>query len=301
MRAVLARGSPISLAYPPLSQETVNAVVRAARDGGIGWFDTAEMYGGGHSERALTTGLKEAGATSGDVLIATKWAPFGRTAGSIGRTIRHRLEALQGYPIDLHQIHFPRFGVSPLRAQLRAMAELVHAGSVRAVGVSNFSARQLRLAHRVLAEQGLRLASNQVQISLLRRNVERNGVLRAARELGVTLIAYSPLASGALTGRFHDHPARVGLGRRVTLRMSSRHGLARTAPLIGELRAIAHAHGATPAQVALGWLISYYGDTVVAIPGASKPRQAADAAAAMGLRLSGTELSRLDDLSRYTT
>jgi aryl-alcohol dehydrogenase-like predicted oxidoreductase len=297
-------GGPISLAYPALPQETINAVVRAALDGGIGWFDTAELYGRGHSERALTTGLREAGAAPGDVVIATKWFPLGRTAGSIGRTIRNRLGALQGYPIDLHQIHFPAGGLSTHPAQLRAMAELARSGAIKAVGVSNFSARQMRLAHRVLAERGLTLASNQVQISLLRRSIERNGLLRAARELGVTLIGHSPLASGMLTGRFHEDPARyrsVRLGRRVALRVLSQRGLARTSPLIDALRAIANASGVTPAQVALSWLVSYCGDTVVAIPVASKPRQAADAAAAMDLQLSDTELSRLDQLSRHLT
>ncbi len=285
--------------YPPLEQPTVTKIVEAAVRGGIDWFDTAEMYGRGRSERALTTALGELEVAPGGVRIATKWAPALRTAHSITRTIDDRLAALQGYPIDLHQIHLPHGSLSSLTAQLRAMARLAHQHKITAIGVSNFSARQLELAHRVLAEQGLTLASNQVQISLLHRAVERNGVLDLARRLGITLIAYSPLRSGLLTGRFHDAAARSEL-----LWFRRRAGgfddtaLRRTGPLIEELRAIGQTHGVTVSQVALAWLITFYGETVVAIPGASKPSQATEAAAAMDLTLSDAELRRLDQLSR---
>ncbi len=129
-------------------------------------------------------------------------------------------------------------------------------------------------------------------------DVAPHGVLETARRLNVTLIAYSPLASGLLTGAFHDDPARVAAlpgMRRCLLRIDDRR-LARTARIVDELRAIGRAHGATAAQVALSWLITAYGDTVVAIPGASNPRQAEQNAAAMGLRLSSTEVARLSDL-----
>jgi len=155
-----------------------------------------------------------------------------------------------------------------------------------------------------LQAEGLPLASNQVRISLLDRTVERNGVLDLARRHGVTLIAYSPLAQGVLTGRFHADPKRVAslpYGRRSRLSASSRfltpEGLARSAPLIMELRAVARTHEASVAQVALAWLVTYYGEAVVAIPGASRPEQAAEAAAAIDLRLSPAEVERIDRLS----
>ena len=155
-----------------------------------------------------------------------------------------------------------------------------------------------------LQAEGLPLASNQVRINLLDRAVETNGVLDLAREHRVTLIAYSPLAQGILTGRFHEDPSRVktlSRGRRSRLSGSGRfltpEGLARTAPLIAELRAVGEAHGATPGQVALAWLVTYYGEAVVAIPGASKPGHASESAGAMDLRLTAGEIDRIDQLS----
>jgi aryl-alcohol dehydrogenase-like predicted oxidoreductase len=286
--------------YPAIDPGLVGSVVGKALDGGVNWFDTAEMYGRGRSERALTTALRARGVAPGDVVIATKWPPLMRTASSIERTIAARLDALQGYPIDLHQIHTPYGSLSPIPAQVRAMARLREAGRIGSVGVSNFSARQMTKAAELLGSKGLTLASNQVQISLLHRNVERNGVLATARRLGVTLIAYSPLRMGILTGKFHDNPDLIRPLPRFRRLLGDYRpkALARTAPLVAELRAIGDAYGATPAQVALNWLTSFYGDTVVAIPGASKPHHAEESAAAMHFTLTEKERDRIDDLSR---
>jgi aryl-alcohol dehydrogenase-like predicted oxidoreductase len=296
-------GRGARMAMRPLEQDAVSGVVRAALDAGISWFDTAEMYGNGHSERALTTALAVAGVRPGQTTIATKWVPFARTAGNLTRTIDVRLECLQGFAIDLYQIHLPYLSLSGIPAQMRAMAGLVRAGRIRAVGVSNFSARQLEVAHRALAAEGIPLASNQVRINLLHRAIETNGVLAAARRLGVTLIAHSPLEGGILTGRFHRDPSLVAklppirrLGRHGYLRP---RGLARCTGLIDELQVIADAQGATAAQVALSWLVTNYGDTVVAIPGASSPRQATEAGAAPGVTLGEKELARLNELSPH--
>ncbi|WP_116947216.1 aldo/keto reductase [Jiangella endophytica] len=289
--------------YATLDQTAATAIVRTALDGGVTWFDTAEMYGRGHSERTLTTALRSLGVGGDDVVIASKWTPWFRTAASIGRTIGDRLEALQGYPLGLHQIHMPHGGFSSIAAQVRAMADLHRQRRIGAVGVSNFSAAQLERAHAVLAGYGIPLASNQVQASLLERRIERDGVLDTARRLGVTLIAMAPLHTGLLTGRFHDDPGQFRDVRRIRRRLAgfSPATLTRTAPLIDELRTLAAAHGATPSQVALAWLTSYYGDTVVAIPGASKPRHAEESAGAMALRLSVAELDRLAAVSAQVT
>lgn len=290
----------ISSAYPALEQSLVDDIVKTAHDGGITWFDTAEVYGRGTSERCLSTGLQHAGVRPGEVTVATKWWPVGRTAADIGRSIATRRAALQPYPVDLYQIHWPIGGFSSLRAEVAAMAGLVEQGVIRAVGVSNFSARQMEQAHAVLAERGIPLASNQVQISLAYRNIERNGVLAAARRLGVTLIGYSPLASGLLTGKFHDNPGVVaGLPwvRRLVSTGLGGGRLSRTRPLVEGLRAVAAEHQATVSQVALAWLTTYYGETVVAIPGASKPQQADEAAGSMRVRLTDRETAFLSDLS----
>jgi aryl-alcohol dehydrogenase-like predicted oxidoreductase len=286
-----------------LDQGTMDAVVDAALDGGVTWFDTAQAYGNGASERALSAALQHRGVEPGKVVVATKWLPIAKPAKDVPRTIGTRIECLQPYPIDLFQVHSPG-SLSSIPAQMREMAKLVRAGKVRAVGVSNFSAKQMAQAAAALRDEGLTLASNQVRINLLDRRVESNGVLAAAQGLGVTLIAYSPLAQGVLTGRYHADPALVRAlpwGRRSRLSPSSRFltpdGLRRSAPLIAELRAVGEAHGASVAQVALAWLVTRYGDTVVAIPGASRPEQAAATAAAMDVSLTEAEIAGIDTIS----
>jgi len=269
-----------------------------ARSGGVNWFDTAEAYGNGRSEQMLSAALQALGVRPGEAVIATKWQPFFRRAGSIARTIDRRLECLAPYPVDLHQIHNP-MSFSALPTQMKEMARLLRAGKIKAIGVSNFNARQMERAHAVLKAEGMALASNQVRINLLDRKIEENGVLSAAKKLGVTLVAYSPLAQGILTGRFHHdrQASRKVSGIRRLIGGHSDTSIARTRPLIDALEAIAKAYGTTPAQVALSWLITFYGQTVVAIPGATKPAQAEQAAAAMNLHLTATELSRLDEAS----
>lgn len=290
----------ISAAFPAMPQADIDAVVSTAAEGGISWFDTAEMYGAGTSERCLSRALTNAGLAPGDVAIATKWRQVGRSAANIGRTIEDRIAALHPYPIDLYQIHWPIGSLSSIRAEVRAMGELVASGKVRAVGVSNFSARQMRIAHDVLGELGVPLASNQVQINLLHRNVERNGVLEEAARLGVTLIAYSPLASGLLTGRFHDDPAaaaKLPFARRLVATGPRGGRLRKTRELIEGMRAIGNAQNASISQVALAWLVNNYGGKVVAIPGASKARQAAEAAAVTRIGLTTEECAELAQLS----
>jgi len=285
--------------WEALSQEGVDEVVRVALAGGIDWFDTAEAYGAGRSERALARALAAAGRKDGDVVVATKWWPMLRTARSIRATIDERLRCLDGFSIDLHQVHQP-FSFSTVEAEMEAMAELVAAKKIRAVGVSNFSAAQMRRAHAALARRRIPLAANQVRYSLVHRRIESNGILDAARELGVTIIAYSPLGQGILSGRFHDDPAliRTRPGPRRHMSAFRASGLARTRPLVDEVRRIAAARALTPSQVALNWLLHAHGETVVAIPGASRPRHAEEAAGAMGFRLAPEEMSRLEELSR---
>ncbi|MBZ4521868.1 aldo/keto reductase [Mycobacterium avium] len=291
----------ISALVPAISQTQVDAIVKAALDGGITWFDTAELHGGGKSERALSAGLTRAGTAPGEVVVASKWLPLGRTARSIERTFGNRIAALDPFPVDLHQIHWGAGSLSPVRSQVRAMARLVEAGKIRAVGVSNFTARQMEIAYDELAKYGIPLATNQVQINLLHRKIETDGTLETARRLGVTLIAYTPLRQGILTGKFHaDRGLIQGIRplRRKVMGLTH-EALDRSAPLIDAMRDVADDHRATVGQVALAWLISYYGDTVVAIPGASKPHHAEEAAGALKVQLATDDLQRLADLSKY--
>ncbi len=285
--------------WEALSQQSVNDIVGASLAGGINWFDTAEAYGKGRSERALSRALQTCGQKPGEVVLATKWMPAMRTARSITRTIGARIEALAPYPIDLHQVHMP-FGFSSVEAEMEAMASLVADRQIRAVGVSNFGASRMRRAHATLARHRIPLASNQMKYSLLDRRIEKNGVLAAAKELGITIIAYSPLAQGILSGKFHDEPGLVRRkpGPRKWMSSFSARGLEKSRPLIQALRTIARSHDASPSQVALAWLTSFHGKTVVAIPGATRVGHVEDNVGAMNLSLSALELTRLDEFSR---
>ena len=282
--------------FPDLSQQQMTAIVKTALDNGINWFDTAEMYGQGKSEHSLATALKELGVQDGEVIIGTKWFPIFRTASNIPRSIDDRLHFLDGYKIDVYMVHQP-WGFSSPEAEMNAMADLVEAGKIRSVGVSNFNSGQMVRAYKTLEKRGLPLAVNQVQYSLLHRKIESNGVLAAAKDLGVTIVAWSPLARGILSGKFHNNPEtyqNLQLGRKMLMRGK----INKSAGVVVELNRIGQKYGVTPAQVALNWVINFQGETVVAIPGASKTYQAEESAGAMEFRLSDEELERLDQLSR---
>src|SRR5450759_29084 len=147
--------------WEALPQEAANRVVAVSLQRGINWFDTAEMYGRGASERTLAAALIAAGKANGDVVVATKWMPLFRTAGSIKTTIGERLRCLAPFAIDLHQVHQP-VGFSSVESEMRVMADLVAEQKIGAVGVSNFNPAQMRRAHDALAARKIPLASNQV-------------------------------------------------------------------------------------------------------------------------------------------
>jgi aryl-alcohol dehydrogenase-like predicted oxidoreductase len=171
------------------------------------------------------------------------------------------------------------------------MADAVQAGKIKAVGVSNYSAAQMRTAYQALASRGIPLASNQVQYSLLHRHPESDGVLDACRELGVTLIAYQPLASGALTGKYLDSSRPAGIRRfREPFRGPKFHALR---PVVTLLRSIGDHYGRTPGQVALRWLLEQ--ENVVPIPGAKNAEQATHNAGALSFTLTPDEVTYLNE------
>ena len=289
-------GGLMGSAFPIIQQEEKNAAVKAGLDGGVNWFDTAELYGAGVSETSLATALKAAGKKDGDVVIATKWWPLFRTAGNISKTIDDRLRFLDGYSIGLYMVHQP-FSFSSPEAEMDAMAELVKAGKIRSVGVSNFNPEQMRRAQRQLQKHGLPLAVNQVRYSLLDRRIEKNGVLDTAKELGVTIIAYTPLESGLLTGKYHKHPELLEK-KSAFWRGRLRRGLEKSRALVSALEEIGPRYDATASQVALNWVIYSQGDSVVTIPGVTRTSQAQENAGAMRFKLSEAEIARLNELSQ---
>lgn len=282
--------------FDDMERQEMHAIVRTALEAGINWFDTAEMYGRGRSEEGLASGLKQAGKEDQEIHIATKWMPLLRTAANIRKTIDVRQRNLEPYTIDLYYVHNTTSFSSP-EAEMNAMADLVEAGEIRTVGVSNFDAERMRRAHRALQERGIPLAANQMEYSLLNRKIETNGVLAAARDLGVTIVAYSPVARGLLTGKFHRDPQALQntpIGRRMYLQRK----IEETRPLIEALEAIADTHGVSTAQVALNWLVQIQGEAVVVIPGASSVSQAEEAGGVMDFKLTAAEIDRLDQLSQ---
>ena len=293
----MGKGLP-GLYWTKLVPEEVRDIVKTSLDLGINWFDTAELYGGGTSERALAHSLRDIGVTSQDVFIATKWSPFFRRAAHITRSIHTRIAALDPFPIELYQIHAP-ISFSSIERQMESMLTLLRTNRVRAVGVSNFNVQQMRRADAVLRREGYVLASNQVRYSLLDRGPDTTGLIDACKELGVTLIAYSPLAQGLLTGRYHDDERAFKSlsGPRRLLPRFRRRYIAKTQPLIAALKRIAEAHDATAAQIALAWTIAIHGETIVAIPGATRAEQARSNAEAMNIELSKEEVDELDALS----
>ena len=283
--------------WPSLEDDLIEKVVALSIEGGINWFDTAEVYGNGASEKALSKALQASGKKPGDVLIATKWWPAFRFASNISKTINGRISTLDPYPIDLYQVHQP-WSFSGEKSEMEAMAELVKRKLIKAVGVSNFNAQKMKNSWETLQKSGIPLASNQVRYNLLDRKIESNGVMDLAKKLGITIIAFSPLAQGLVSGKFHDNP---GLLKNIGLRKYSTQfkpeGLEKSRPVIVLLKELADKYSVTTSQVALNWLIHYNGDTVVAIPGATKEIHVKENSGAMSFRLSDEDMLRLDNVS----
>jgi aryl-alcohol dehydrogenase-like predicted oxidoreductase len=281
-----------------LDDNEISGIVEESCNCGINWFDTAEVYGWGESERALSATLKRLGDSCGDAIVATKWWPVFRTARSITTTIGKRLDALNTSCIDLYQVH-NRFSFSSIQAEMKAMAKLVKDGKIRYVGVSNFSANQMKRAHSDLLERGLGLVSNQVNYSLLNRKIETNGILQAAKDLDITIIAHTPLARGLLTGKFHDDPDLIKTreGLRKYQSAFKRRGLEKSYPVITALGRLAGKYRVSISQIALNWLINFNGNRVVAIPGATSVEQAKSNADSMRFTLTEKDLDYLDEVS----
>jgi aryl-alcohol dehydrogenase-like predicted oxidoreductase len=201
------------------------------------------------------------------------------------------------YPIDLYQVHQP-WSFSNEKSEMTAMAELFNRKLIKSIGVSNFTALRMQNAWETLNKAGIPLASNQVRYNLLDRKIESNGVMDLAKKLGISIIAYSPLAQGLVTGKFHDNPELLkNIGFRKFSPQFKPEGLEKSRPVIMLVKELALKYNVTPSQVALSWLINYHGDTVLAIPGATKEIHVKENVGAMSFRLSDEDMVRLDHKS----
>ncbi|MBC8333375.1 MAG: aldo/keto reductase [Anaerolineae bacterium] len=256
---------------------------------GTNWFDTAEIYGMGRSERFLGEFLP---TTTKEVLVATKFFPFPWWVRkeALLRRLKKSLARLQLNQVDLYQIHMP-FVQWSKPAYVSVLADAVHTGLARAVGVSNFNTEKTKLANQTLQAAGVPLASNQVEYSLFDRRIEKNGLLDYCLKNDITVIAYSPLAKGMVTGKYGPDNPPPGPRKR----MYPPEKLSSAQPLLTLLKEIGTTHEKTPAQVALNWTIC---KGTVPIPGAKNARQAADNLGAMGWRLTPEEVTALDEASK---
>ncbi len=270
------------------SDEEVRQAFQVSLEEGIRFVDTAEVYGNGRSERLLGQFLK---ATDQPVLVATKFFPlpwrFGK--GAFPRALKASLARLDLESVDLYQIHWP----TPLMSvdtMMEGLVECVKSGMARTAGVSNFDQSRMLAAYSALARHGIALASNQVHYSLLNRTVEKNGILARCKELGIRLIAYSPLEKGLLTGKYSvDTPPPGSRGRMYP------GLLPRIGPLLKLMTEIGQDHGGkSNSQIALNWLIC---KGALPIPGAKNAKQARENAGGLGWRLTEDEVTRLDQAS----
>jgi aryl-alcohol dehydrogenase-like predicted oxidoreductase len=255
------------------NDEAVSETFRAYVDAGGNFFDTAEVYGRGRSERLLGACLKQ---DKRPIVIASKYLPL--PLHSFKQALNGSLKRLGVPTIDLYYIHFPRGNIEQLMDQ---MAQAVADGTIRAVGVSNCTAAQMRLASTRLARYDIPLAANEVHYNLLHRQPEVDGVLDACRELNVALVAYVPLASGRLAS---SSPS------------SSRGSEA----LQTALTTIAHARSKSVPQVALNWLL-HRDEHIIPIPGATSARHVKENAEALTWELSDEEFAAIDQASRPHT
>jgi aryl-alcohol dehydrogenase-like predicted oxidoreductase len=257
---------------------------------GVNFLDTAEIYGFGKSEKFVGEFQQE--SPLGELArIATKFfpLPWRLTQRQLLSALRGSLKRLGTRQVDLYQIHWPT-PLLPIETLMDALAEAVGQGLTRAVGVSNYNAAQVRRAHKRLAAHGIPLASNQIEYSLLQRDPETNGTIQACRELGVTVIAYSPIKMGVLSGKYTPNaPPRGARGR-----MLNAAYLHQVEPLIVHLRTLGEKYGRTPAQVALNWAIQR---GTLPIPGAKNLRQARENLGALGWMISPGDLALLTDIS----
>jgi aryl-alcohol dehydrogenase-like predicted oxidoreductase len=268
------------------TDKEIRELFNASLNLGVRFVDTAEIYGSGYSERLLGRFLKD---MDQPVLVATKFFPWPwrQMKASVVSALKASLERLGVESVDLYQIHWPSPLMSPER-MMEGMVECVKNGWARTVGVSNFGQAHMLRAYSTLAQHGIPLASNQVHYSLLNREVEKNGTLARCRELGIRLIAYSPLEMGLLSGKYSSKNLPSGLrGSQYT------DLLKKIPPVIKLLQEIGLNHGdKTTSQVALNWLIC---KGALPIPGAKNAHQAELNAGGAGWRLTEDEVARLDE------
>jgi aryl-alcohol dehydrogenase-like predicted oxidoreductase len=269
-------------------QEDARAVLEQALELGINLIDTAESYGRGESERIIGRFLAQPGVRD-RVVLATKVFPSWPTAQRVQAAAAGSLARLGTDHIDLYQLHWPN-PLVPLEDTMAGMRALQERGVIRHVGVSNHNLARWRQAEEAL---GGPVLANQVRFNLLQRKPTWD-LVPFASATGRLIIGYSPLAQGLLSGKYS--PGHLPTGIRERNILFSEENLRRAEPVLAALRETAAAHGATPSQVALAWVVSH--PNTVAIAGAKNVQQLEENAAAADLTLPSDQLARLNEAAR---
>ncbi|MDW5323137.1 aldo/keto reductase [Plantactinospora sp. KLBMP9567] len=287
----------MSMAYGAADDEESTRTLHRALDLGVNHLDTADMYGRGHNEELLGPVVRK---RRDEVFLATKFgnrltgeatttAAPGAYVDSSGEWAREACDAsltrLGVETIDLYYLH-RRNPATPIEETVGAMADLVVDGKVRFIGLSEVSPATLRAAHAVHP-----VAAVQMEYSLFSRDVERE-MLATCRDLGVALVAYSPMGRGLLAGTISSREQLDAEDFRNRVPRFAEENLGANLELVDRVRAVAAEIDATPAQAALAWLLAQ-GDDILPIPGTKRVRYLEENAAAVGLRLTGDQVARL--------
>ncbi len=286
-----------------VENDAAHACVRAALDAGITTFDTADVYANTKAESVLGEALQGERRASLEILTKVYWPTGPGGPNDTGLSRKHIMESIDGSLqrlrtdyVDLYQAH--RYDVeTPLEETMQAFADVVRQGKALYIGVSEWTADQIRAGHALAKDLGIQLISNQPQYSMLWRVIE-DQVVPTSRELGVSQIVWSPIAQGVLTGKY-EPGAQPPEGSRATdekggADMIKRFLDDRTLEAVQKLRPIADGLGITMAQLAIAWVLA--NDNVAgAIVGASRPEQVESNAAAAGIRLDDDVLRAVDE------
>ncbi|GAA3998288.1 aldo/keto reductase family protein [Streptomyces sp. NBC_01352] len=285
-----------------VEEEAALACVRAALDAGITTFDTADVYAETRAESVLGRALKGERREGIEIFTKVYW-PTGSGKNDRGLSRKHIMESidnslrrLETSYVDLYQAHrFDRF--TPLEETMEAFADVVHSGKALYIGVSEWTADQIRRAHALARELRIPLVSSQPQYSMLWRVIEGE-VVPTSQELGIGQIVWSPIAQGVLTGKYlpgEQPPA----GSRATddkgSAMISRFLRNEVLEAVQQLKPLADEAGLTLAQLAVAWVLQN-SNVSAAIVGASRPEQVAENAKAAGVRLDADLMARIDEI-----
>jgi aryl-alcohol dehydrogenase-like predicted oxidoreductase len=270
-----------------VNDELIILAIGRSLELGVNLIDTAELYGDGHSESVVGEALKRYGRDN--FVVATKFHGGHLHYDDVLKACDESLKRLGISQIDVYQMHWTDpWEQVPLKETMRAMTKLYREGKIGHVAVSNFAVRDLEEARALL--DGIEVVSNQVRYNMLQREIEEE-VLPYCLKSGITVLAWSPLAQGVLTGKYG--PGKVPSDRvRSRNKLFSEGNLRQAQKLLKVLREIAEERAKTVGQVALNWLTRSPG--VVPIPGAKNPQQAEENAGAVGWRLTSGELTRIE-------